>query len=469
MLPDEALVSIFKFCTNGQEEGGPQQVWQTLVRVCPRWRYLVFGSPRSLNLQLICTPQTPARDMLDIWPPLPLVIGPVWCHGDDENENVDNIVAALERRNRVCQINIKGISRSNLEIVLAAMQESFPELTSLTLSGWYDPWNDILMEVLPDSFLGGSAPRLRTLDLLAIPFPGLPKLLLSATHLTNLRLHFIPNSGYISPEAMATALSSLGSLGQLHFGFPSLSTLPDRASRRPPPPKRFVLPVLTEFSFEGASEYVDDLVARIDAPRLIKLGLDFFSQVLSDTPELIQFISRTSALKAPEIARIIFEDCIASIKLLSRASDYGSLGVRIVCEDTDWQVLSMEQVCTRCLPPLSTLEDLYISDNPHRGSYWGDNIENSLWQELLLPFIAVKNLYLSREFALRIMPSLKELIGEGSTEVLPTLRNIFLEGLETSGPVQKAVQQFVATRQASQPITISHWDRRRDSSLFDDL
>ncbi|KAN0109365.1 hypothetical protein V8E52_009337 [Russula decolorans] len=35
-----------------------------------------------------------------------------------------------------------------------------------------------------------------------IPFPGLPKLLLSATHLVQLWLANIPHSGYISPEAM---------------------------------------------------------------------------------------------------------------------------------------------------------------------------------------------------------------------------------------------------------------------------
>ena len=111
MLSDDVLLSIFEFCVNEEEVNRPQQVWQTLVRVCPRWRCLVFGSPRSLNLQLICTFNTPTRDMLGVWPPLPLIIRSFQHYHEP---NVDNIVAALEHRNRVCQIYIGGISSSNL-------------------------------------------------------------------------------------------------------------------------------------------------------------------------------------------------------------------------------------------------------------------------------------------------------------------------------------------------------------------
>ena len=103
MLPDDVLLSIFGFCANEQGRR-VERVWQTLVHVCRRWRSLVFGSPRSLDLQLICTPKTRARDMLDVWPPLPLVITSPWDNSEYygiENTDVDNIVAVLERRNRV--------------------------------------------------------------------------------------------------------------------------------------------------------------------------------------------------------------------------------------------------------------------------------------------------------------------------------------------------------------------------------
>ena len=392
--------------------------------------------------------------MLDLWPPLPLLIQSSRYYADYTIGNVDNIVAALERRNRVYQIHISlsDISSLDLENVLAAMQEPFPELTRLTLH-----LNERMMAVLPDSFLGGSAPHLQNLFFYGIPFPGLPKLLLSATHLTDLRLFDIPHSGYFSPETMVDALSTLTSLGLFHLGFQSPLSLPDRPRRNPPPPKRFVLPSLTKIWFQGVSEYLNDLLDHIDVP-LESLRITFFNQILFDTPQLGEFISRTSALNTPEEARVIFEDVGARVDFSSRASNYQDLTVRILCEKSDWQVSALEQVCTWCLPPFSSLENLYISEDQYRRPNWQDNIENSLWLELLQSFTAVKNLYLSREFAPRIVPSLQELVGERTTEVLPTVQNIFLEGLQTSGPVQEGIQQFVTRRQASHSIAVSRWD-----------
>lgn len=38
------------------------------------WRNLVVGSPRRLNLQLDCAPEALAKDRLDFWQVLPLII-----------------------------------------------------------------------------------------------------------------------------------------------------------------------------------------------------------------------------------------------------------------------------------------------------------------------------------------------------------------------------------------------------------
>ena len=87
-------------------------------------------------------------------------------------------------------------------------------------------------------------------------------------------------------------------------------------------------------------------------------------------------------------------------------------------------------------------------------------MENSLWLKLLLPFTAVKNLYLSKKFAPDIATALQELVGPRITEVLPSLRNIFVGGLhvESSGPLQEDIWQFAgARRRSGHPIAIFVW------------
>jgi hypothetical protein len=449
-IPDDVLLAIFDFYAESADEGlfaekKRIEAWQSLVHVCQQWRSLVFASPHRLNLRLVCKHTTCVRDTLDVWPPLPLLIWYTMGTIDD----VDNIIAALEHSDRVCQISLVNVPR--LDKALAVMQKPFSELTDLQLNSY------ITMPVLPDSFLGGSAPRLRKLQFEEIIFPGLPKLLLSATHLVCLTLKRIPHSGYISPEAIVTTLSMLTNLERLGLGFQSPRSHPDRASRRPPPRTRSVLPALTHLWFKGVSEYMDDLVARIDVPRLDELIITFFNQIVFDTPQLPQFISRTPKLKALKKARVAFEDDLAEVKLSSPTFDNVWLFAKVSCRELDWQLSSLEQVCTSCLPPLSALEDLYFYIAP---SNWPDNIENMLLLELLHPFSAVKNLYLSTEVARHIVPALQELVGGRTTEVLPSLQNIFLERLESSGPDQEGIGKLVSVRQLSgHPVAVSRWER----------
>jgi hypothetical protein len=314
-LPDDVLLVIFDYYVNDdtQHLTEREEAWQSLVHVCRWWRCIIFGSPRHLNLQLVCQEGTPARDMLDVWPALPLIIR---CY-DVHLTGVDNIIAVLRRSVRVCRIELMSVQSSDLEIFLAAMQQPFPELTHLSLCSYSTV---APVRVVPDSLLGGSAPRLQRLMLDHIPFPGLPKLLLSATHLVDLQLRNIPHSGYFSPEAMVTALSALTSLSSLTLEFRSPRPCPDQASRRPHPSTRSVLSILRYFRFRGITEYLEDLVAHIDAPRLNELSISFIKDIVSDTPRFMQFISRTPTLRALENAYITLRDCDANLRFLSQAS-----------------------------------------------------------------------------------------------------------------------------------------------------
>jgi hypothetical protein len=450
VLPDDVLLSIFDFYMVNQDSFGRKQkraveAWQALVHVCRRWRSVVLGSPRRLNLQLSFGSGTPG-DMLEVWPALPILISASVFQDD-----ADNIAAALERSDRVVEIRLDIHEDPALEKVFAEMHVPFPELTSLRI--W--SWRATVGTVLPDSFLGGTTPRLRSLDLHRIPLPVFPKLLLSATHLIHLHLTDIPHSAYISPKAMVTTLSALTSLEKLSLRFQSPQSRPDRESRRPPPPTRIVVPVLTFLNFKGDDGYIDDLVACIDAPRLNDLNITFFNQIVFETPQFMQFISRTPGLKAPQEARVTFGDNMsndtATVRL-SPTSGNGEVVVNVRCKELDWQVSSMEQVCTSCLPPLSTLEDLYIVGQQ---SDRQDNIEDALWLELLHSFTTVKNLYLSAGFAPHIVHALQELVGGRETEALPTLQSIFLERPRSWEPVLKGIKKFVSARQGS--IAVIKW------------
>ena len=460
-LPDDVLLEVFHFYVDmspwyGDMHGKPKvEAWQSLAHVCRRWRSVVFGSPRRLDLKLYCTPETPAKDRLDVWPALPLII---------EGNTVlssSNIIAALEQNDRVFHIHLRLTGRELLEQVLAPMQVPFPELTDLLLFSESKPSNDEAPPVIPDSFLGGSAPRLRVIYLYGIPFPGLPKLLLSATHLTQLNLNHIPHSGYISPQAIVTPLSMLSSLRKLFLLFQSPQSRPDRESQTLPPPKRFILPALHTFYFKGATEYLEELMTRIDTPQLEQIYITFFNQIDFDCPRLAQFINRTPTLIAPDEAHMRFHDGITGAVLRSQKTKFypGEIVIYISCGEPDWQLSSIEQVCNSSLHPLPTVEDLYIEHRYSKLVWKDDAIENTIWLQLLLPFTSVKNLYLSKEFAPGIADALKALVGGRITDVLPNLQNILVKGLKLSGFFQEDIEQFVAARQLSDhPIAISDWN-----------
>ena len=452
VLDDDALLAVFDFCVaddgnQGTKRAvGARQSWQSLVHVCERWRCVVFGSPRRLNLRLVCTLDTPVRKRLDIWPDFPLIV-----QGTISFTSVDNIIAALEHRDRVCQIDLRIIGDAQWEKVLEAMRVPFPALTDLHLRNekYFSPL------VIPDSFLGGSAPNLRSLKTACIPFPGIPNLALFATHLVRLDFSDGPFSNYIQFEAMATCLSAMTNLNTLSFSFEY-----SRSLRRPPPitQSRSILPSLTTFRLKGVSECLDALVAQIDAPRLDHLFITFLDQMNFDTPHLVQFISRTPKFQDPDQAHVTL-DLDADVQLQWTSDDSRELRVKISYEGlaTDPQPFSMGQVCTVCFPPLHTVENLRIKFVENISEFdWSAPIENDQWLELLRPFSVVKNIHLSEESAPRIADALQELIGSRITEVLPGLQNIFVEGSEPWGTLLENIGQFVTARHLSgHPIAIS--------------
>ena len=380
--------------------------------------------------------------MLDVWPPLPIEI--LFLAAAEE------IIAALEHRDRVCRIKFL-LTNPLLERFVPKMQEPFPALTHLFLATC-----ETTPLALPDMFLGGSAPRLQSFTLSGIPFPGLPRLLLSATDFSHLTLRNIRHAGYNSPEAMALNLSALTRLTDLTIKFKSAASSPDRRSRRPPPLTRVVLPALTHMTFQGDNEYLEDFIARVDAPRLNDLSIILFDQLVFDIPQLLQFIAHTGMTKSYNRATVTFHNssvrfshCLPEGTNISRQLILGVLDGGI-----NQLVSCMAQICRQYSSFLPSFEQLDIWD-----CHWS-KLDQIPWLELFRPFTAVRTLRISRDPQASIVHTLQELTGERAIEVLPELDGLYLEDYQPSGPEQNAIKLFIAARQYSDhPVAVHRWDR----------
>ncbi|KAI9513369.1 hypothetical protein F5148DRAFT_15 [Russula earlei] len=447
-LPDEALLEIFHFYVNGwpiRTNG-----WHKLVHVCQRWRHIVFESPRRLSLQLEYTGNSPMSEMLDVWPALPVVIRQgytSWKVLESYPDSWGNVAGALEseRHHRICEIHLPVIPTSYRQRLAAAMQKPFPELTFLRL------WVEDTATSLPDSFLGGSAPLLRHLSLSNCAFPGLPKLLLSSNQLVLLRLFDIPDSGYISPQDLGTALSVMFRLETLGVDFRS----PRYPASRPPPPlTRSVLPALTDLYLCGVYEYLEDLLAQIEAPLLKKLEIMFFMDLDFAVPQLHRLIGQAGSFKSCNNASVSTSDRAIQFSIFRVTDQSPELSLRISCRELDGQLSSLAQVCSSTFPLLSTLVHLDIADGVSQ-SHWKDDTAATQWLELLDPFTAVKDLRLSRQVAPHVCRALKELAEERVTDILPALQNVFLSGMQPLNSVPKYIEGFVAARQLSgHPVAV---------------
>ena len=428
---------------------GSHSGWLRLVHVCQRWRHIVLVSPRRLDLTLFCTYSTPVRKHLGCLPPFPVIVDyltssyhtlrPTPNHEDD-------IIAALEQPDRVRSIKLPVTSHL-LEMMALVMQEPFPALTTLWLSS-----NDRNAPVLPGGFSIGPAPHLLQIFLDGISFPALPNILLSANNLVDLQLKHIPQSGYISPEAMVPSLAALTRLDNLCIWFKApISHLQLRSSSLS---MRHVLNSLVTFKFHGSSEYLEHLFAHIDAPRLCSIDITYFNQLDFRVPQLSEFVRRTENLNLSQSrlshGRIRISSLYVELDFQEEGHHGTCLTLRISCKWLDWQVLHLAQILGQFTALVSNVDYLSIDENdlqPEPG--WVDDVDDTDWLELLRPFAVVKMLHGSRQLATHIALALDGVGEEMITEVLPALTSLSLEDQPA-----KSVEMFLAARQISgHPVT----------------
>ena len=100
------------------------------------------------------------------------------------------------------------------------------------------------------------------------------------------------------------------------------------------------------------------------------------------------------------------------------------------------------------------VEDFHFGHRYWRTVWKNDAIESTVWLQLLVPFTAVKNIYLSKEFVVGIVAALQELVGGRITEVLRSLQNIFVEGSSHQDLFRKALDGWLP-RDGS-PVTLQY-------------
>jgi hypothetical protein len=412
MLPDNVLLEIFDFYRQDPSSlldqatlilGDPLSAWrwEKLSHVCRRWRDIIFGSPRRLELQIFCTTKTPARTSLDILPLFPIIVFVSSLFLWEGEDGLENIIAAVERHDRISQVFISGVDGPVVGRLAPKMREPYPLLTTFYLVS-----TDESAPPLPDGFLGGSAPLLQWFILHSISFPAFPKFILSATQIFYINLYNIPHSGYISPQEMSTCLAALPNLECLTLGFQSPLSRPLRTELSSL--TRVVLPVLATLYFKGASEYLEDFLARTHIPLLSQLKLRLFLDPIFDIPRLHRFIFQREGLWLLSPAWVMF-DLRRIVITLGQPS---RIELEILCEERDRQLPSLTHVCGQHLP-LSCVEQLSVCELRWGTLHWNDGIDSSQWLELFRPFIAVRDLYVSKQFTPFVTTALQKLTGKG--------------------------------------------------------
>ncbi|KAH9972604.1 hypothetical protein BGW80DRAFT_1313743, partial [Lactifluus volemus] len=244
---------------------------------------------------------------------------------------------------------------------------------------------------------------------------------------------------------MVTGLSALTMLKRLDINF-EFGFRPNRITRCSSPLTRAILPALTQFKFQGTNKYLEDLLARIDAPQLKSLEITFFYQDIFDIRQVVHHSQNVGSLHRAEVT--IESDSI-SIKLCQSEGTDPSKNFNLIIsddvEESGWQISSLAQICSQCPSLLSGVADIeilldsFISSDVDDFAVLDDPTE---WLELFRSFTAVRTLWLSGEPQSDPVLSLQELRMESVMEMLPALRCLYFRRLPRDEYEEESIEQF---------------------------
>jgi len=230
---------------------------------------------------------------------------------------------------------------------------------------------------------------------------------------------------------------------------------------------RVVLPALTEFVFWGCSEYLEDLVAQLDAPRFDDIWT-FLDRLESlRLPQLFLFTARTETLR---FSREIINQAI-TIQLARSNRAHGELelgrphfSLSASFKGSGTHVAHIAHVLRQIFAMFSNVGHLHIHANgDHPG--WQDDFDSAEWLAFLRLFTTVETLHVSGRLAGQVAHALKDVPGEMVREVLPSVQSLLFDDnrrVESPG-------QFVALRQLyGCPVAIVDLETKRLEPLYAD-
>ena len=147
---------------------------------------------------------------------------------------------------------------------------------------------------------------------------------------------------------------------------------------------------LKVFSYRGVSAYFEGL-ARIEAPTLSDLDIQFFNQLTSTIPRLLQFMRASEMLRFSAV-KIVFDwDFLDLMASPDPSWHQRSLRLRVTCTLLDWELASTVHFLDSISPILSCVDVLTLFRVAHN-LFPIHEYNRAQWRRLLRSFSNVKTL-----------------------------------------------------------------------------
>jgi hypothetical protein len=361
--------------------------------------------------------------MLAHSPPLPLVID-YFLQRDLTAEDEEGAILALKQRDRVRRVRL-DVPVADPQKLIVVMDEEYPILEYLVIALQKEDNSATL--TFPGTL---QAPHLRHLALQGFALPVRSRLLTSAMGLVTLYLVMVHPSTYFYPNTLLQWISRMPQLETLVVGFkfPVPSRDVERQLTHTPIMTTVILPNLHWIGFRGVSTYLEALVRRITAPRLEKLEIAFYNQLMFSVPRLLQFMSTTENLRFDR-AEFDFYTERVFVSVYPREAEMHALAINVFCWHLDWQVSSVAQISNLLSLMFSTVEHLALGHEEHgRSSEEHNEVERTEWRKLLRSFSNVKTLRIEKGLVGELSRCLQLEDGELPLGLLPELQELTYTG-----------------------------------------